>query len=148
MKITTEINNDVLVIPVQLFDFFSETQYIMTTGIGNCVLVMKRESWEELSDILDTLSDGITTRKIQRLFMSTAMEVSVEKKQVLLPNYYSSCFGGRKAEVQIYYDERVSLNVVLIQKSSNSSKETEEYKRNICILQRLQQQSDRFFLGY
>lgn len=139
MKIRSRVNDGVLMIPVQLSEFFSESEYIITMGIGNCFFVIKRKLWKELTDILEELPDGITTRKLQRLLLSAAMEVTIEKKLLMLPNYYISRVGGKDVDVQVYFDEKISKNMIIVQKNGDSEKENEEYERNVRIIKKLQQ---------
>lgn len=137
MKIKSKVNNGVLNIPVQLAGFFSEPEYIITMGVGDCFFIIKRKAWKELSDIIMGLSDGASTRRLQRLLLSTAVEVTAEKKLLMLPDYYISWLECKEVDVQMYFDEKISGNVIIVQKSGDSGKESEEYEQNVRVLQYL-----------
>lgn len=67
-------------IPTKFRDELGETFYI-TKGFDNCLYVYSAEQWEELSSKLANTNLGsANSRKIQRFFLASSIECTIDKQ--------------------------------------------------------------------
>lgn len=73
------------IIPVKYREELGET-FVATRGLDGCLYLYPAEDWQEFVDKLKSLPANTNNRKIQRQFLSKAMEVSLDKQgRILIP---------------------------------------------------------------
>lgn len=73
------------IIPVKYRDELGET-FVATRGLDGCLYLYPAADWQEFVDKLKSLPSNLNNRKIQRQFLSKAMEVSLDKQgRILIP---------------------------------------------------------------
>lgn len=118
MKYKTKVyESGWVTIPTQLTDFFVESTYIITRGTNDCIFIFNMEGWRKLYDILRTLSDEISTRKVQRLLIAMAMEITIEQQSIQMPECYISLLGNENIDIHLVSD--VPFTDVVILKKEN-----------------------------
>lgn len=61
-------------------------EFIVTWGADGCLYLYPQEAWKQFVDQLSKLPSNQNTRKIQRQFLSMAMEVALDKQgRILIP---------------------------------------------------------------
>ena len=64
------------IIPAKYREGLGET-FIITRGLDGCLYLYPSDAWQEFADKLQSLPSTLQNRKIQRQFLSKAMEVSL-----------------------------------------------------------------------
>lgn len=60
--------------------------FVVTRGLDGCLFLYPSEEWKNFVDKLQELPSNQNTRKIQRQFLSKAMEVALDKQgRILIP---------------------------------------------------------------
>lgn len=73
------------IIPVKYREELGET-FVATRGLDGCLYLYPAADWQEFVDKLKSLPSNLNNRKIQRQFLSKAMEVSLDKQgRILIP---------------------------------------------------------------
>ncbi|MDD7403014.1 MAG: division/cell wall cluster transcriptional repressor MraZ [Butyribacter sp.] len=73
------------IIPVKYRDDLGET-FVVTRGLDGCLFLYPQNEWQNFVDKLQQLPSNQNTRKIQRQFLSKAMEVTLDKQgRILIP---------------------------------------------------------------
>lgn len=73
------------IIPVKYREELGET-FVATRGLDGCLYLYPSDDWQEFVDKLKSLPSNLNNRKIQRQFLSKAMEVSLDKQgRILIP---------------------------------------------------------------
>ncbi len=73
------------IVPVKYREELGE-EFIVTWGADGCLYLYPQTAWQEFVDQLAKLPSNQNTRKIQRQFLSMAMEVSLDKQgRILIP---------------------------------------------------------------
>ena len=73
------------IIPAKYREGLGET-FIITRGLDGCLYLYPSDAWQEFADKLQSLPSTLQNRKIQRQFLSKAMEVSLDKQgRILVP---------------------------------------------------------------
>ena len=71
------------IIPAKYREGLGET-FIITRGLDGCLYLYPSDAWQEFADKLQSLPSTLQNRKIQRQFLSKAMEVSLDKQGRIL----------------------------------------------------------------
>ncbi len=73
------------IIPARYREDLGET-FVVTRGLDGCLFLYPQSEWQNFVDKLQKLPSNQNTRKIQRQFLSKAMEVMVDKQgRILIP---------------------------------------------------------------
>lgn len=74
-----------IIIPVKYREDLGET-FVVTRGLDGCLFLYPPEEWQTFVEKLQELPSNQNTRKIQRQFLSKAMEVVLDKQgRILIP---------------------------------------------------------------
>lgn len=74
-----------IIIPAKYRDDLGES-FVVTHGLDGCLFLYPQEEWEAFVEKLKGLPSNQNTRKIQRQFLSKAMEVVLDKQgRILIP---------------------------------------------------------------
>ena len=84
------------IIPSKYREGLGDT-FVITRGLDGCLFLYPMPEWEKFVDKLQQLPSSQKTRKIQRQFLSKAMEVSwTNRGGYLCPRCYGQVQGLRK----------------------------------------------------
>lgn len=84
------------IIPVKYREELGET-FVATRGLDGCLYLYPSADWQEFVDKLKSLPSNLNNRKIQRQFLSKAMEVSLDKQgRILIPGMLRELAGLEK----------------------------------------------------
>ena len=84
------------IIPVKYREELGET-FVATRGLDGCLYLYPSADWQEFVDKLKSLPSNLNNRKIQRQFLSKAMEVSLDKQgRILIPGMLREFAGLEK----------------------------------------------------
>lgn len=73
------------IVPVKYREELGE-EFIVTWGADGCLYLYPQDEWKQFVDKLSQLPSNQNTRKIQRQFLSMAMEVTLDKQgRILIP---------------------------------------------------------------
>ena len=73
------------IIPAKYRDGLGE-EFVVTRSLEGCLYLYPLKDWQEFAEKLQHMPSNRKTRQIQRLFLSNAMEVSLDKQgRILLP---------------------------------------------------------------
>lgn len=73
------------IIPAKYRDDLGET-FVVTRGLDGCLFLYPQSEWQNFVEKLQELPSNQNTRKIQRQFLSKAMEVVLDKQgRILIP---------------------------------------------------------------
>lgn len=73
------------VVPVQYRQSLGDT-FVITRGLDGCLFLYPLQEWQVFVDKLQALPSDQKTRKLQRQFLSKAMEVTPDKQgRILIP---------------------------------------------------------------
>ena len=106
------------IIPAKYREGLGET-FIITRGLDGCLYLYPSDAWQEFADKLQSLPSTLQNRKIQRQFLSKAMEVSLDKQgRILLPATLREFAGlekdvllaGMLDHIEIWNEERWKEN--------------------------------------
>lgn len=74
-----------IIIPVKYREELGEN-FVVTRGLDGCLFLYPSEEWQTFVEKLQELPSNQNTRKIQRQFLSKAMEVTLDKQgRILIP---------------------------------------------------------------
>lgn len=74
-----------IIIPVKYREDLGEL-FVVTRGLDGCLFLYPQNEWQSFVEKLQQLPSNQNTRKIQRQFLSKAMEVSLDKQgRILIP---------------------------------------------------------------
>ncbi len=97
--------------------------FVVTRGLDGCLFLYPSEEWQKFVDKLKELPSNQKTRKIQRQFLSKAMEVTPDKQgRILIPAILRESAGIMKEIVFVGMMNRVEI----WDKSRLSEEEAEE----------------------
>ena len=86
------------IIPSKYREGLGDT-FVITRGLDGCLFLYPMPEWEKFVDKLQQLPSSQKTRKIQRQFLSKAMEVSLyQQGRILVPKMFRAS-GGLESEV-------------------------------------------------
>ena len=87
------------IIPSKYREGLGDT-FVITRGLDGCLFLYPMPEWEKFVDKLQQLPSSQKTRKIQRQFLSKAMEVSLDKQgRILVPKMLRASAGLEKEVV-------------------------------------------------
>ena len=110
------------IIPAKYREGLGET-FIITRGLDGCLYLYPSDAWQEFADKLHSLPSTLQNRKIQRQFLSKAMEVSLDKQgRILVPALHREMADLEKDVVFVGMMNRVEL----WDKARYNTEETEE----------------------
>ena len=110
------------IIPAKYREGLGET-FIITRGLDGCLYLYPSDAWREFADKLQSLPSTLQNRKIQRQFLSKAMEVSLDKQgRILVPALHREMADLEKDVVFVGMMNRVEL----WDKARYNTEETEE----------------------
>lgn len=85
-----------IIIPAKYRDELGDT-FVVTKGLDGCLFLYPQSEWQNFVDKLQQLPSNQNTRKIQRQFLSKAMEVSLDKQgRILVPSLLRTAAGLEK----------------------------------------------------
>ena len=97
------------IIPVKYREGLGET-FVVTRGLDGCLFLYPSSEWQEFVDKLQKLPSSQKTRKIQRQFLSKAMEVTLDKQgRILIPSMLREHAGLKKDIVFVGMMNRVEV---------------------------------------
>ncbi|MBR1743753.1 MAG: division/cell wall cluster transcriptional repressor MraZ [Lachnospiraceae bacterium] len=74
-----------IIIPAKYRDELGES-FVVTHGLDGCLFLYPEAEWQSFVEKLKALPSNQSTRKIQRQFLSKAMEVTIDKQgRILIP---------------------------------------------------------------
>ena len=74
-----------IIIPAKYREELGDT-FVVTRGLDGCLFLYPQAEWAQFVEKLQQLPSNQNTRKIQRQFLSKAMEVSLDKQgRILIP---------------------------------------------------------------
>lgn len=74
-----------IIIPVKYREDLGEL-FVVTRGLDGCLFLYPQNEWQSFVQKLQQLPSSQSTRKIQRQFLSKAMEVTLDKQgRILIP---------------------------------------------------------------
>lgn len=74
-----------IIIPAKYRSELGDT-FVITKGLDGCLFIYPSHEWQSFVDKLSSLSSSQSTRRIQRQFLSKAMEVVPDKQgRILIP---------------------------------------------------------------
>lgn len=110
------------IIPAKYREGLGET-FIITRGLDGCLYLYPSDAWQEFADKLLSLPSTLQNRKIQRQFLSKAMEVSLDKQgRILVPALHREMADLEKDVIFVGMMNRVEL----WDKARYNTEETEE----------------------
>ena len=110
------------IIPAKYREGLGET-FIITRGLDGCLYLYPSDAWQESADKLQRLPSTLQNRKIQRQFLSKAMEVSLDKQgRILVPALHREMADLEKDVIFVGMMNRVEL----WDKARYNTEETEE----------------------
>ena len=110
------------IIPAKYREGLGET-FIITRGLDGCLYLYPSDAWQEFADKLQSFPFTIQKSKIQRQFLSKAMEVSLDKQgRILVPALHREMADLEKDVVFVGMMNRVEL----WDKARYNTEETEE----------------------
>ena len=110
------------IIPAKYREGLGET-FIITRGLDGCLYLYPSDAWQEFAYKLQSLPSTLQNRKIQRQFLSKAMEVSLDKQgRILVPALHREMADLEKDVVFVGMMNRVEL----WDKARYNTEETEE----------------------
>lgn len=84
--------------------------FVVTRGLDGCLYLYPQEEWSEFVAKLQGLPSNQNTRKIQRQFLSKAMEVTLDKQgRILVPVLLRTSAGLEKDVVFVGMMNRVEV---------------------------------------
>ncbi len=97
------------IIPAKYREGLGET-FVVTRGLDGCLFLYPSLEWQEFVDKLQKLPSSQKTRKIQRQFLSKAMEVTLDKQgRILIPAMLREQAGLEKDIVFVGMMNRVEV---------------------------------------
>ena len=110
------------IIPAKYREGLGET-FIITRGLDGCLYLYPSDAWQEFAAKLQSLPSTLQNRKIQRQFLSKAMEVSLDKQgRILVPALHREMADLEKDVIFVGMMNRVEL----WDKARYNTEETEE----------------------
>lgn len=97
------------IVPVKYREELGE-EFVVTHGLDNCLYLYPAKAWEEFCQKLQSLPSNLQNRKLQRRFLSKAMEVSTDKQgRILIPILLRKLVGLEKDIVFVGMMNRVEV---------------------------------------
>ena len=97
------------IIPAKYREGLGET-FIITRGLDGCLYLYPSDAWQEFADKLQSLPSTLQNRKIQRQFLSKAMEVSLDKQgRILIPSVLREFADITKDAVLVGVGSRIEI---------------------------------------
>lgn len=104
-----------IIIPAKYREDLGEN-FVVTRGLDGCLFLYPNEEWQAFVDKLQNLPSNQNTRKLQREFLSKAMDVSLDKQgRILIPSMLRAAaalekeviFVGMMNRVEVWDKERL-----------------------------------------
>ena len=75
-----------IIIPAKVRDHLGES-FVVTRGLDGCLFLYPDAEWQRFVEKLQSLPSNQNTRRMQRQFLSKAMEVALDKQgRILIPS--------------------------------------------------------------
>ena len=75
-----------IIIPAKFRDNLGES-FVVTRGLDGCLFLYPDAEWQRFVEKLQSLPSNLNTRRMQRQFLSKAMEVALDKQgRILIPS--------------------------------------------------------------
>jgi len=85
-------------------------EFVVTRGLDGCLFLYPSAEWQKFVEKLQQLPSNQNTRRIQRQFLSKAMEVSLDKQgRILIPGLLRESAGLTKEVVFVGMMNRVEV---------------------------------------
>ena len=98
-----------IIIPAKYRDDLGDA-FVVTHGLDGCLFLYPKEEWESFVEKLKELPSNQKTRRIQRQFLSKAMEVALDKQgRILIPALLRTEAGLEKEVVFVGMMNRVEV---------------------------------------
>lgn len=98
-----------IIIPAKYRSELGDT-FVITKGLDGCLYIYPSQEWQDFVDKLKTLSSSQNTRRIQRQFLSKAMEVTIDKQgRILIPGILRECAALEKDVVFLGMMNRIEV---------------------------------------
>lgn len=98
-----------IIIPAKYREELGDT-FVVTKGLDGCLFLYPQSEWQNFVEKLQQLPSSQNTRKIQRQFLSKAMEVSLDKQgRILVPSLLRSAAGLEKEVVFVGMMNRIEI---------------------------------------
>ena len=109
-----------IIIPAKYREDLGEN-FVVTRGLDGCLFLYPNEEWQAFVDKLQNLPSNQNTRKLQREFLSKAMDVSLDKQgRILIPSMLRTAaalekevvFVGMMNRVEVWDKERLEAQEI------------------------------------
>lgn len=98
-----------IIIPAKYREDLGEN-FVVTRGLDGCLFLYPNKEWQAFVDKLQNLPSNQNTRKLQREFLSKAMEVSLDKQgRILIPSMLRTAAALEKEVVFVGMMNRVEI---------------------------------------
>lgn len=98
-----------IIIPAKYREDLGEN-FVVTRGLDGCLFLYPNEEWQAFVDKLQNLPSNQNTRKLQREFLSKAMDVSLDKQgRILVPSMLRTAAALEKEVVFVGMMNRVEV---------------------------------------
>ncbi len=98
-----------IIIPAKYREDLGEN-FVVTRGLDGCLFLYPNEEWQAFVDKLQNLPSNQNTRKLQREFLSKAMDVSLDKQgRILIPSMLRTAAALEKEVVFVGMMNRVEI---------------------------------------
>ena len=98
-----------IIIPAKYRNELGDT-FVITKGLDGCLFIYPSQEWIDFADKLMGLSSSQNTRRLQRQFLSKAMEVTTDKQgRILIPGLLRESAGLEKDVVFLGMMNRIEV---------------------------------------
>ena len=98
-----------IIIPAKYRNELGDT-FVITKGLDGCLFIYPSQEWIDFADKLMGLSSSQNTRRLQRQFLSKAMEVTTDKQgRILIPGLLRESAGLEKVVVFLGMMNRIEV---------------------------------------
>lgn len=98
-----------IIIPAKYRNELGDT-FVITKGLDGCLFIYPSQEWIDFADKLMGLSSSQNTRRLQRQFLSKAMEVTTDKQgRILIPGLLRESVGLEKDVVFLGMMNRIEV---------------------------------------
>ena len=98
-----------IIIPAKYRNELGDT-FVITKGLDGCLFIYPSQEWIDFADKLMGLSSSQNTRRLQRQFLSKAMEVTTDKQgRILIPGLLRESAGLEKDVVLVGVASRIEI---------------------------------------
>ena len=98
-----------IIIPAKYRNELGDT-IVITKGLDGCLFIYQSQEWIDFADKLMGLSSSQNTRRLQRQFLSKAMEVTTDKQgRILIPGLLRESAGLEKDVVFLGMMNRIEV---------------------------------------